>query len=188
MEVVGVINHSKICNLIYSQKTKKACAMALDLLSEPATGLDEALQYLYMRDAYYRLGEKEKVKKYGCLAKQCAKKYFHGRNIFDMNNLYNQSVVIRDELENIGICDIEIEIFIKEEIDRFRIILYREEFYKDILISDLEKELNLKIKNRIRDERYFYYREAADEIVKNIKEIVSPNLYGEVLISISRSV
>ncbi len=57
----------------------------------------------------------------------------------------------------------------------------------NILISDLEKEFNVKIHNRIRDERYFYYEAAADEIVKSIKEIVSPDLYGRIIINTSRS-
>ncbi len=76
MELFNVINYSKICNLIYFQKTKNSCEIALGLLSEPATGLDEALRYLYMRDASYRLSEKEKVIEYGYLAKQYAKDFF----------------------------------------------------------------------------------------------------------------
>lgn len=180
-----MINYSKICNLIYSQKTKDACERALYLLSEPATGLDEALRYLYMRDACYRLGKKEKVIEYGYLAEQYAKEFFYGKNILDINNLYNQSIAIRSKLEDVGICDIEI--CIKVETKIFSIILCKEESYMNILISELEKEFNLKINNRKRDERYFYYKEAADEIVKSIKEIVSPNLYGSILINTSRS-
>lgn len=186
MELVNVINYSKICNLIYSQKTKNACALALDLLSEPAIGIDEALRYLYMRDACYRLGEKEKVIEYGHMAKQCAKEFFDDNNVLDINNLYNQRAAIKLKLQDIGICDIEM--YINAETNTFRIDLCREKFCLNILISDLEKEIDSIIRNRIRDERYFYYREAADEIVKNIKEVVSPTLYGRIIVNTSRSV
>lgn len=182
------MNYSKICNLIYSEKTEEACIIALDLLSKPASGIDEALRYLYMRDASYRLGEKENAIKYGCLMRRCLKDFFDDKKILSTHGLNSLCTIIKNKLECIGTCDISIDIRVKEDKTIFKITLCRDKFCTDILISDLEREFDSKINNRIRDERYLYYRAVANEISDSIKQLVPSNLYGNVVIHTNRVV
>lgn len=181
------LDYSEICDLIYEKKSEESLNKALSLLSEPAVGIEEALRYLYMRDACYRLGEKEKVIEYGQLSAKYAEEFFENEIILNCANLQNQCKAILSVLQNSGMSDIEIEACVGEETDTFRLVIKNAETCQDILIPELKREIEMKISKRQREERYLYYRAAAGEISGKIRETVSNKLYGEIVIETQRT-
>ena len=139
-----------------------------------------------MRDAYFRLGNKDKVIECGQLANTYAEEFFCSKKILDSINLYNQCMVIKSNLENIGMCDIKINAYIRVQNNTFEIALHKDKFYKGVLIIASKQEVEEKINYRSREERYLYYKAIADEISQKIKEIIPKNLYGDIIINTSR--
>lgn len=183
-----MINYTEICRLIYEIKTKDSCTMALALLSEPVIGIEEAIRCLYLKDAYFRLGQKEKVMEYGRLANKCAEDFFSDKKILNTTNLYNQCMAIQANLKKIGKCDIKIDTYIKKTQDVFGVRLDNSEIYQEVLTSDLRQEIKRKICYRQRDERFWYYKALSREISNNIKEIVASDLYDRIILHINRTV
>lgn len=184
-----LFDYREVCNLIYREKTKEACITALELLSNTEQGIGEALRYLYMRDAYKRLGEKEKVIKYGRLSRKYAEDYFQKEIILTNELLHNQCNILKNILLDIGKSDIIMEAFIKRQMNDVRIHLEKNNIImtKNILADDLLQELERIVNGKMREEQYLYYTAAFKEIYCIIQENIPKDLYSEIVIHITRS-
>ena len=181
-----MLNHKEICNLIYKNRTKEACIKALNLLSKSEEGLEEAIRYLYMRDAYFRLKDKEQVAKCGRLVHKYTEQYFKGKKIISEEILYNQCIIIKDRLIYVGKCNISIMAHVGEKND-FRIILENSDYKENILTPALAEEIADKLNNKIEGERFLYYRAILPEIRSFLKTAIAKDLYSEVKINITRA-
>ena len=172
----------------------EACTEALELLSQPQQGLDEAIRYRLMSNAYFRLKDKERVIEYGQLSAKYADEYFRDRKILNEEVLYELCKIIQERLVYNGKYNIDINVWIDVWISKKGasscICLNNSngDVEEEIQSPELKEELKQKIDHRMKEEWWLYYSAACREIRSAIKEIVPDSLYKDVSWNISGSV
>lgn len=172
----------------------EACTEALELLSQPQQGLDEAIRYRLMRNAYYRLKDKERVIEYGQLSGKYADEYFCERKVLDEEVLNELCKVIQERLVHHGKYNIDTNVQIDVRISDKEVgscICLKNstgDMEEEISVPELQEEIKRKIDYQMKEEWWLYYSAACREICSAIKENVPGSLYKEVSWHISGSV
>ena len=193
-EVQTLLDYQKIQHLIYEDRSVEACTEALELLSHSQRGLDEAIRYRLMRNAYHRLKDKERVIECGQLSAKYADAYFRDRKILDEEVLDELCKIIEERLVYTGKYNIDIKIWIDVWISNkgagLSICLKNSngDVLEEIQSLKLKEELKQKIDCRMEEEWWLYYSAVCQEIRSAIKENVPDSLHKEVLCNISGSV
>ena len=189
-----MLDYQKIQHLIYEDGSMEACTEALELLSQPQQGLNEAIRYRLMRNAYYRLKDKKRVIEYGQLSGKYADEYFRDRKILNEEVLNELCKIIQERLVHNGKYNIDInvqiDVWISDKEVGSCICLKNSngDVEEEIQAPELKEELKRKIDYRMREERWLYYSAVCREIRSAIKENVPDSIYKEVSWNISRSV
>lgn len=190
-----MLNYQEIYNLIHRDQSAEACKIALDLLSQPQQGLDEeAIRYRLMRNAYFKLKDKEQLIECGRLSAKYADQYFRDRKILDEGCLNELCNIINERLvyhgENNKDINIWIDIWISDAGTNLCLSLKNSngDVVEKIHVPGLWEEMKQKIDYQ-RDviEWWLYYHAACEEIRTVIKENIPDHLYKEVLRHISGS-
>ena len=185
-----MLDYGKICALIYEEKSEEECEYALELLKDPQEGMDEILRYLYMKNAYFRLGEKEKIIECGKKEEECFIKYFEKKKVLTDNVLNIQYSAIKQELLKQGECDIIIDAHVSRSDVEMFIGLKKEEktIEKNLLTDALQEETRKLFENKRQEEIYILCRAVVRELQKTVKEKIEENIYHEVILHVSRGV
>lgn len=182
-----MLDYLVIYDLIYKKKTEQSYTQALTLLAYPLEGLEEAIRYMFLKDVYYRLKNKDKAMECGRLADECATKYFAEQEIIDDKILYIQCEFIKKELLKNGKCNVVISCFVSEEKEGFAVSLERQDYViKDVTPKELKKLLQERYSGKKREEKYLYYEAIAKKISCQIRETISSELYNDLIISLNR--
>lgn len=164
----------------------EACKEALELLSQSQQGLDEAIRYRLMRNAYYRLKDKEQVIKYGQLSTKYADEYFRDRKVLNEEVLRELCEIIKARLVYNSKYNTDIIIWIdvwncnKKTGSRICLENSNNDVLEEIQTPELKEEMKKKIDDRMKEEQWLYYSAACQEIRSAIKENVLNNLYKDV--------
>ena len=181
-----MLDYKMLDELIHEQKNKEDCKYALELLQEHQEGWDEILRYSYMKNAYFRLGEKEKVIKCGKRETECFEQYFADKNVLSEEVLCAQCNAIEQKLSECGSCNIHIDAHVNRKDAELFISLKDKEI--NISTVCVEEEVKKICKKRSREEIYILFRAIVREIKKAVEETIRIDLYKEVKIHVSKSV
>ena len=189
-----MLDYQTIQHLIYEDRSLEACTEALELLSQPQQGLDEAIRYRLMRNAYYRLKDKERVIECGQLSAKYADEYFCDRKILDEEVLAELCKIIEERLVHNGKYNTDIKIWIDVWISNKEadLSICLKNSNGDVLEKmqaiELNNALKQEIEHRTKEEWWLYCSAVCQEIRSAIKENVLDSLYKEVSWNISGGV